>query len=164
MKRYMKAVLKACVGFHAIKSNYNPNYTVALTLDPASGVLTDTSMFTPDFLNRNPMMFKAKKGSDPDTPSMMEALSGEHRDAFMEAMKNEMSKLEHHGTWKVVRQDTLPNDAKVLPVHGLSESSTFPVDHCARLKLDSVLEEIFKLMLMFMKLMHQWQVGPPFAC
>ena len=61
------------------------------------------------------MMFKAKKGSDPDTPSMMEALSGEHRDAFMEAMKNEMLELEHHGTWKVIRRDSLPSDAKVLP-------------------------------------------------
>ena len=102
-KHHLKAVLKACVGFHAIKSNHNPNCTVALALNPASGVLADTSLFTPDFLNRNPMMFKAKKGNYPDTPSMMEALSGEHRNEFMEAMKNKIAELEHHGTWKVVR-------------------------------------------------------------
>ena len=69
-------MIKACVGFHAIGSNYNPNYTVALALDPSSGVLTDTSLFTPDFLVRNPMLFKAKKENDPGTPGMMEALTG----------------------------------------------------------------------------------------
>ena len=40
------------------------------------------------------MMFKAKKGTDPDTPGMMEALSGPHHDEFMKAMKNEISELE----------------------------------------------------------------------
>ena len=67
-----------------------------------SGVLTDTSCFTPDFLNKNPNLFKAKKGNDPDTPGMMEALSGLYRDEFMQAMQNEISELEHHGTWKIV--------------------------------------------------------------
>ena len=111
----MKAVLKACVGLHAVKGHYNPCYTVAMALDPASGVMTDTSLFTPDFLNRHRMMFKAKKGNDPDTPGMMEALSGPHRDEFMEAMKNEISELEHHGTWTVVKRSTLPPNTKVLP-------------------------------------------------
>ena len=79
---------------------------VAMALDPASGVMTDTSLLTPNFLNRNPMLFRAKKGHDPDTPNMMEALSGPHREEFMEAMKNEITELEHHGTWKVVKRDT----------------------------------------------------------
>ena len=61
------------------------------------------------------MMFKAKKGNDPDTPGMMEALSGPHCDEFMEAMKNEISELEHHGTWTVVKRSTLPPNTTVLP-------------------------------------------------
>ena len=60
-------------------------------------------------------MFRAKKGNDPDTPSMMEALSGPHREEFMEAMQNEITELEHHGTWKVVKRGSLPPDAKILP-------------------------------------------------
>ena len=77
--------------------------------------MEDTSIFMSDFLNRNPNLFKAKKGNDPDTPGMMEALSGPHGKEFMEAMQNEMTELEHHGTWKVVKRSSLPPDAKVLP-------------------------------------------------
>ena len=104
----MKTVIKACVGLHAIGSKYNPNYTIALALDPSSGVLTDTSLFTPDFLIRNPMLFKAKKGNDPDHPRMVEALSGQHRDEFLQAMLNEITELEHHGTWEVVKKADIP--------------------------------------------------------
>ena len=72
-RHHLGAVLKACVAFHATKTTHNPNCMVALALDPMSGVMEDTSIFTPDFLNKNPNLFRAKKGNDPDTPGMMEA-------------------------------------------------------------------------------------------
>ena len=46
---------------------------------------------------------------------MMEALSGPYQDEFLEAMGNETTELEHHGTWEVVRKSTVPEDKKVLP-------------------------------------------------
>ena len=47
-------------------------------------------------------MFEAKKGNDPDTPNICEALTGPYHDEFLEAMSIEIDELEAHGTWTVV--------------------------------------------------------------
>ena len=54
-------------------------------MDPIYGVL-QAEKFSPDFLIKNPSFFRAKKGSDPDTPSISEALSGQYRSKFIEAI------------------------------------------------------------------------------
>ena len=71
-------------------------------------------MFTPDFFTRNPQLFKAKKGNDPDTPGIVEALSGPHRDEFLTAMQNEITELEQHGTWEVISRSEVPEGTQVL--------------------------------------------------
>ena len=58
--------------------------------------LNITCRLSSDFLIRNPTLFKAKKTSDPDTPSINEALSGKHRDDFIEAMRNEINELKKY--------------------------------------------------------------------
>lgn len=46
------------------------------------------------------MMSGFKSGAyDPDTPTMSQAMRGEHREDFMEAMKEEIQELEKHRTW-----------------------------------------------------------------
>jgi hypothetical protein len=60
----------------------------------------------------------AMKGSathDPDSPRLHEAMRGEHRDEFLAAMEKEISKLEAHGTWKIVRKESMPHGANLLP-------------------------------------------------
>ena len=39
----------------------------------------------------------------------MEALSGPHRDEFLEVMRNEITELENHGTWPVMRRSEIPS-------------------------------------------------------
>ena len=63
----------------------------------------------PDFFLRNPILFKAGK-KDADTPGMMEASSGPHREEFMEAMKQEILELESHGTWTVMKRTDIPEE------------------------------------------------------
>ena len=77
-----------CVALSGSKTHFNSSYLFALALDPSSGIVTDPSVFTPDFLNKNPRLFKAKKGNDCDTPGMMESLSGPFQNEFLEAMEN----------------------------------------------------------------------------
>ena len=110
------------------------------------------------------MLFKAKKGNDPDTPGIMEALSGPHRNEFMEAMKNEIAELEHHGTWKVVKRNTVPSDATILPGTWHFGGNAFPVVFCARSKLDSVQEVFYKQMWTFMTPTHLWLAGLQSEC
>ena len=66
------------------------NYATALAMDPEFGILDGLSSLPPDALTRNPYMFKAKKTSDPDTPSIKEALTGPFRDEFLEGMALEI--------------------------------------------------------------------------
>ena len=112
---YLSHAIMTCVALTSKSTQFNSNYLYALALDPSSGIITDPTIFSPDFLIKNPNLFKAKKGNDPDTPGMMEALSGPYRDEFLEAMGNEITELEHHGTWEVVKKNTVPDDKKVLP-------------------------------------------------
>ena len=58
----------------------------ALLMDPEYGVIDG---FVPDVLTNCPVLMKAK-AKDPDTPSLTEALTGPHRDEFLEAMRKEI--------------------------------------------------------------------------
>ena len=89
-------------------TRFQPNYLFTLALDPEYGIITDSSSLSPDFLTRNPNLFKAKKGNDPDTPGIVEALTGQYREEFLEAMKNEVEELEAHKTWEVIKREDIP--------------------------------------------------------
>ena len=115
-------------------TQFNSNYLYALALDPSLGIVTDPSVFSPDFLNKNPRLFKAKKGNDPDTPGMMEALSGPFRDEFLKAMGNEITELEHHGTWEVVKRSTVPDNKKILPGTWAFKVKRFPSGELRKIK------------------------------
>ena len=45
-----------------------------------------------------------------DTPGVIEALSGLHREEFMEAMKQEILELEGHGTWTIMKRADIPEE------------------------------------------------------
>ena len=47
---------------------------------------------------------KLQPNYDPDTPNIKEALSGPHRDKFLETMSQEIKELEEPGTWNVIRE------------------------------------------------------------
>ena len=52
-------------------------------------------------------MFKSKPKTDPDTPGIREALTGEHRDDFIQGMANEIAELENHDTWEVIKRSEI---------------------------------------------------------
>ena len=98
---------------------YQANYLAALAMDHTTGLM-DATMLSPDYFTRNPFMFKAKKKADPDTPNIREALSGPHREEFIEKMALEIQELEEHGTWSVIKRKDikeveLPDGTKELP-------------------------------------------------
>ena len=81
--------------FSGTRASCDLNYHVALALDPEFGVLDQFTSLSPDFMIRHPGAFKAQtKGNDPDTPNIVQALSGPHREEFLEAMKIELEELE----------------------------------------------------------------------
>ena len=94
-------------------------------MDPVNGIL-DTSLFPPDFLIRHPNILKAKKTMDPDSPGIVEALSGPYREDFLEAMKNEITELENHGTWEIIPKSEVPPDAQILAGTWVYKIKRFP--------------------------------------
>jgi hypothetical protein len=55
----------------------------------------------------NPYMFKSKTTSDPDTPIIKEALIGPYRDELLDGMTLEITELEGHITWTIMRRDEI---------------------------------------------------------
>ena len=88
------------------------NYTTALAMDPEFGILDDFSALSPDILTRNPYMFKAKPGNDPDTPTIKEALTGPHHDDFLAGMSLEIEELAGHDTWTVMKRADIKNSTR----------------------------------------------------
>ena len=80
--------------------------------NPSAEITTSSDSLPPDFFLNNPKLFKSKKGNDPDTPGTMEALSGPHRDEFLEAMRIEIAELEKHGTWTVMKRSEVPKERR----------------------------------------------------
>ena len=56
------------------------NYTTCFAMDPEFGILDSFSALSPEILMQNPYVFKAKSGSDANTPTIKETLFGPDRD------------------------------------------------------------------------------------
>jgi hypothetical protein len=91
---------------------YDNRYLLNLLLDHDFGLYENLS---PNSLMMAPHAMKASSGHDPDTPRLHEAMRGEHRDEFLTAMGKEIAELESHGTWEVVRKESMPAGANLLP-------------------------------------------------
>jgi len=103
-------VWQSTVGKNKPVEDYN--YLYSLLMDPEFGIMDN--LFA-DVISRCPSLLKASKSkSDPDTPSMQEALNGPYRDEFLEAMQVEIKELEEHGTWEMLAWSSLPEGANVL--------------------------------------------------
>jgi Reverse transcriptase (RNA-dependent DNA polymerase) len=86
------------------------NYLAALLTDPEDGTV---DALQPDVALFPSLAHKASK--DPDLPSYDQAMSGDNRAEYREAMAKEISDLEHHGTWRTIKRSEVPKDAKILP-------------------------------------------------
>jgi hypothetical protein len=51
---------------------------------------------------KDPRVYDANKKSNPDMPSLYEALHGEHTGQYMEAMKNEIQSSIQQYTWTTI--------------------------------------------------------------
>ena len=71
---------------------YDSRYLLNLLLDHEFSLFNE---LTPNF---SPWLMKEAYGSDPDQPSLHEAMLGEHKGDFIDAMTKEISALEKHGT------------------------------------------------------------------
>ena len=100
-----KKVWKHAVG----GSDYK--YLYALLMEPEFGRLEN---LYPQAISQVATMMKGT-ASDPDLPSLQEALSGPHRTEFFEAMNKEIEELESHNTWKVIPKSSLPEGVNILP-------------------------------------------------
>ena len=85
-------------------------------MDPEYESSDGINSLPPDFMMSNPWMFKFRKGSEPDTPPIKEALIGPYHDEFLKAMLLEISELEAHKTWTVVKRQDVPTTAKNIPL------------------------------------------------
>ena len=83
------------------------HHATALAMDPEFGILDGSSSLPPDFLNRNPTLFKAKAVADPDTPNIKEALTGPFREEFIEGMGLEIQEIKDHVTWTVMKRSDI---------------------------------------------------------
>ena len=105
-------------------------------MDPEYESLDGISSFPPDFMTSNQWMFKFRKGSRPDTPTIREALTGPYHDEFLKAMLLEISELEAHKTCTVVKRQDVSTTVKVIPLTLVfSKSKDDPVDLCRKLIL-----------------------------
>jgi Reverse transcriptase (RNA-dependent DNA polymerase) len=91
--------------------NSDNRYLYALLMDPEFGIMEN---IFPHAISQVPSMLKATK-SDPDCPTLQEALAGPQREEFLEAMAKEIEELEQHGTWTVTQKSAVPEGANILP-------------------------------------------------
>ena len=91
---------------------HDMHHATALAMDPEFGILDGSSTLPPDFLNRNPTLFKSKSMPDPDTPNFKDVLTGPFRDEFIEGMVLEIQELEGHGTWTIMNHSDINETAR----------------------------------------------------
>ena len=72
------------------------------------------------------MAFKAGAKKDPDSPTFMEAIHGEHGEEYREAMVIEMSALQKATTWKVVPRSQIPPGTNILPLTWVYKLKRYP--------------------------------------
>ena len=68
----------------------------------------------------------AAKTSDPNLPSLREALNGEHAEDYWKAMMKEIEDLEKRGTWEYMDKSSLPANAYIVPVLWAMRRKTYP--------------------------------------
>jgi hypothetical protein len=110
----VKSYCRAMVGALLLTQGqaYDSRYLLNLLLDNEFGLYENLA---PDTLMLSPHGMKASSAVDPDTPRLHEAMRGDHRDDFLTAMGEEISALEAHGTWNIVRRDSMPAGSNLLP-------------------------------------------------
>ena len=126
-KRYYGQIAQLCVDeakalvrlVAGPESDYR--YLLALLTDVDTGGLDGLHPAMVQY----PMALKANK-RDPDTPTYHEAMNGQHRSEFEEAMVQEITELEDHKTWTAVKKRSLPQGAKVLPSTWAYQIKRFP--------------------------------------
>ena len=116
-RRVVKTVLTGLLTSTAAAYDYQ--HIHALMLDHEYGTMEN-------ILLNCPSTFKAKKTYDPDTPDIGHALSGPHREEFLEAMDKEIDELEGHETWNVMLRSSLPEGANVLPTTWAFKIKRYP--------------------------------------
>jgi hypothetical protein len=103
--RMIKAYLASSFAQH------DYNYIYALLMDTEYGLMEN---LMPNVMAASPCLLKASS-TDPDLPTVRQALTGRHKEEFLAAMRSEIKELEEHKTWTVVQREDLPNGANVLP-------------------------------------------------
>ena len=126
-KRYYGQIARLCIdGAKGLVSSVagpesDYRYLVALLTDVDTGGL---DALHPAML-QYPMALKANQ-KDPDTPTYHEAMNGQQRAQFEEAMVKEVTELEEHKTWTAVPKRSLPTGVKVLPSTWAFRIKRFP--------------------------------------
>ena len=90
---------------------YENCYLLNLLLDHYFGLYENLSS---DSLVLHPHSMKASATVNPDSPRLHKAMHGKHREGFLKAMGKEISKLESHGTWYIVRKTSMPQGTNLL--------------------------------------------------
>ena len=62
----------------------------------------------------HPRAIKASSTVDPDSQRLDEEMYGKQREDFLKATGKEISELESHGTWTIVRNTSMPQGTKLL--------------------------------------------------
>jgi hypothetical protein len=91
---------------------YDSRYLLNLLLDHEFGLYDNLS---PNLLVLAPHAMKASAAHDLDTPRLHKAMHSGNRDEFLATMGKEIAKLKSHGTWTVVRKESMPTSANLLP-------------------------------------------------
>ena len=103
----------------------------------------------------------------------MEALSGPHRDEFLEVMRNEITELENHGTWPVMRRSEIPSVKQkdgsfkkppILAGTWAFKVKRFPSGELRKIKSRSCARGDLWTDVDVHEPMHQLRVGPPSEC
>jgi hypothetical protein len=102
---------------------YDSRYLLNLLLDNDFGLYENLG---PTTLMLAPQAMKASATHDPDTPRLHEAMRGDNRDEFLSAMGEEIAALEAHGTWTIVKKETMPQGSNLLPGTWALKTKRYP--------------------------------------
>ena len=100
----MVLCMKAAKNLVSCSSGQESEYIhlLALLTDADTGLM-DTIL--PGVL-QFPGAFKANAGRDPDLPTFREAMIGPDRESYQETMTNEVTELEEHRTWDLIKRSS----------------------------------------------------------
>ena len=91
------------------------NLTISISSQTKlNSLLTDIDAET-TATNYSPASYAAKPKHDPDTPSYVEAMSGEQSEDYWRAMQEEISALVKRNTWEILPRSQCPIGTNVVP-------------------------------------------------